>query len=605
MRKYSSIWIQPLIASHRALVLGVSLVLLAGCASERQIAAAPAPAAASAGVAAPYRSITSAPARLAAVTAHPVATRAALQILDAGGSAVDAAVAAQMVLGLVEPQSSGIGGGALIMHWDAASAKLSSYDGLAAAPAKVTAALTVDVDGSVLKSDDMQRGGRAVGVPGTLALLQQVHQRYGKLPWARLFAPAIELAETGFPMPAYLHTILSAPGAAANHPDMRALYFGTDGKVLPVGAMLRNAAYAQTLRRVAAQGAAALWQDGAGAALVAAAQRGYRPSLITEADLAGYRVEPREPLCAPFLVYSVCAMGPSSFGGVWVLQVLQMLEARPLPASSQQRFNFDDPEFVHYYAEAGRLAQADRLHYVGDPDFVPVPTAELLAPSYVQQRARLIDAQHAAKDVRAGVVRARAVAVVPTAAAPSDVADATSQLAIVDRAGNALSMTTTINLNFGSRLMAGGFVLNNALTNFSAVPRAGEAAPNRMQAGKRPVTSMAPTIVFDASGQPVVVGGSAGGGQIVDYIGASLIEMLANQRSPAEALARGHVSTAVRGKLQLEKDSTAATQAAALSAKGHDVDVVPMTSGLGFLLRREHGWLGAADPRRDGTALGY
>lgn len=603
MRNNFARMVQAIDARRHALVLGATVVLLVGCASERQIAPAPIPA--PSGAAPAYRSIASAPARLAAVTAHPLATRAALQMLDAGGSPIDAAVAAQMVLGLVEPQSSGIGGGALIMHWDAASAQLSSYDGLAAAPARVTAALTVDVDGSVLKSDDVQRGGRAVGVPGTLALLQQVHQRYGKLPWARLFAPAIELAEAGFPMPPYLHALLSAPGAAAAHPDMRTLYFGTDGKVLPLGATLTHGAYAQTLRRVAAQGAAALWQDGAGTALVAAAQRGHRPSLITEADLAAYRAEPREPLCAPFLAYSVCAMGPSSFGGVWLLQTLQLLEARPLPAPNQQRFNFDDPEFVHYYAEAGRLAQADRLHYVGDPGFVAVPTRELLAASYVQQRARLIDPQRAAKDVKAGVVPARASAALPASAAMSEVADATSQLAIVDGAGNALSMTTTNNLNFGSRLMVNGFVLNNALTNFSSPPRAGEAAPNRMQAGKRPVTSMAPTIVFDRAGQPVLVGGSAGGGQIVDYIGASLIDMLANQRSPAEALARGHVSTAVRGKLQLEKDSTAATQAAALRAKGHEVDVVPMTSGLGFLLRREQGWLGAADPRRDGTALGH
>lgn len=603
MYRHFAVRVQSVGVKRHALTLGVTLLFLAGCATERPVVPAPAPAPASAEAA--YHPITTEPARLAAVTAHPLATRAALQMLDAGGSPIDAAVAAQMVLGLVEPQSSGIGGGSLILHWDAASAKLSSYDGLAAAPARVTAGLTVDVDGSALKNDDVQRGGRAVGVPGTLALLQQVHQRYGKLPWARLFAPAIELAEAGFPMPAYMHAILSAPGAAANHPDMLALYFGADGKVLPLGSTLRNAAYAQTLRRVAAQGAAALWQDGAGSALLAAAQRGHRPSLITEADLAAYRAEPREPLCAPFLSYSVCAMGPSSFGGVWVLQVLQMLEARTPPAVGVRRFNFDDAEFVHYYAEAGRLAQADRLHYVGDPGFVAVPTVELLAPSYVQQRARLIDPLRAAKSAKAGVVPTRVGAALPADPAQSEVADATSQIAIVDSAGNALSMTTTINLNFGSRLMVNGFVLNNALTNFSAPARAGEVAPNRMQAGKRPVTSMAPTMVFDAAGQPVVVGGSAGGGQIVDYISVSLIEMLANQLSPAQALARGHVSTAVAGKLQLEKGSPAAMQAEALSAKGHAVDIVPMVSGLGFLLRREQGWLGAADPRRDGTALGH
>lgn len=551
------------------------------------------------------RPVASVPARQAAVTAHPLATKAALRMLEQGGSPIDAAIAAQMVLGLVEPQSSGIGGGSLIMHWDAASAKLTSYDGLAAAPASVTSALNIDLDGSVLKNDDVQRGGRTVGVPGTLAVLQQVHERYGKLPWRTLFDPAIELAEGGFAMPAYLHTVLSSPSAAKDHPDMVPLYFGADGKLLPVGATLTHPAYAVTLRRVAARGPAALWENGAGSALVASAQRGFRPTLMTEADLAAYRSEPRDPLCAPFLAYSVCAMGPSSFGGVMVLQMLQMLEARPLTGKEGPRFSFDDPEFVHFYAEAGRLAQADRQQYVGDPGFVRVPTAALLAPAYVQQRARLIDPQRMTKEVNAGVVNASMTTSELMTAPTSEAADATSQIAIVDAAGNALSMTTTTNLNFGSRLMVGGFVLNNALTNFSSAPRAGQTAPNRMQAGKRPVTSMAPTIVFDGSRRPVVVGGSAGGGQIVDYITASLVEMLANQRSPAEALARGHVSTAVRGKLQLEKGSSAASQAAALAAKGHELDIVPMTSGLGFLMRRDEGWLGAADPRRDGVALGW
>jgi len=587
------------VGATRPILSAVLLVLLGACATQTPPSQQAQPS-----VWAP-RPVATVPAQQAAVTAHPLATQAAMRMLELGGAPIDAAIAAQMVLGLVEPQSSGIGGGSLIMYWDAASAKLTSYDGLAAAPASVTAALNIDVDGGVLKYDDVQRGGRTVGVPGTLAVLKQVHERYGKLPWGALFDPAIELAEVGFAMPAYLHTVLSSATAAKDHPDMVALYFGADGKVLPVGATLTHPAYAVTLRRVAARGPAALWEDGAGSALVASAQRGFRPSLMVEADLAAYRSEPRDPLCAPFLVYSVCAMGPSSFGGVMVLQMLQMLEARPLTGQEGLRFSFDDPEFVHFYAEAGRLAQADRQQYVGDPSFVRVPTAALLAPDYVRQRSRLINPERMTNDVKAGVVSVAMVASELMPAPPSEAADATSQLAIVDAAGNALSMTTTTNLNFGSRLMVGGFVLNNAMTNFSTAPRASQPAPNRMQAGKRPVTSMAPTIVFDRSGKPVVVGGSAGGGQIVDYISASLVEMLANQRSPADALARGHVSTAVRGKLQLEKGSGAATQAAALAAKGHELDVVPMTSGLGFLMRRDKGWLGAADPRRDGVALGW
>lgn len=583
----------------RATLAAGALVLVAGCA----VTMPPADLAVSTPPMAP-RAIASIPAKQVAATAHPLATRAALKMLDQGGSPIDAAIAAQMVLGLVEPQSSGIGGGTLIMHWDATSKKLTSYDGLAAAPASVTAALTVDVDGSVLKSDDVQRGGRSVGVPGTLAVLKAVHERYGRLAWSALFVPAVEIAENGFPMPAYMHGILSAPTAAADHPEMLPLFFGADGKVRPIGATITNPAYAATMRRIAARGPAGMWEEGAGAALVAAAQRGIRPSLITEADLAGYRAQPRDPLCAPFLAYSVCVMGPASFGGVVVLQVLQMIEARSPPAGGAGGFDFDDPEFVHSYAEAGRLAQADRLNYVGDPGFVRVPTEVLVSGNYVRDRSRLIDASRMSKDVQPGVVEAKVAHASPIAAAEAEAADATSQLAIVDAAGNALSMTTTTNLNFGSRLMVNGFVLNNALTNFSSAPRAGQPAPNRMQAGKRPVTSMAPTIVFDAAGKPYAVGGSAGGGQIVDYISASLIEMLANQRTPAEALARGHVSTAIRGKLQLEKGTSAAAQAAALGAKGHDVDVVPMISGLGFLLRRDGGWVGAADPRRDGVAEG-
>ncbi len=547
--------------------------------------------------------IVSAPARQAATTAHPLATRTALSILEQGGAPIDATIAAQMVLGLVEPQSSGIGGGSLVMQWDAARKQLTSYDGLAAAPARVTAALAVDVDGRTLKSEDVQRGGRSVGVPGTLVVLKQMHERFGKLPWAHLFGPAIDLAESGYPLPRYMHTILSAPTAAADHPDMVPLYFGPNGKVRDIGSPVTNPAYAATLRRIAAQGPAGLWTEGGGAALIASAQRGVRGTLMTEADLSAYRAETRDPVCAPFLVYSVCMMAPPSFGGVVVLQVLQMLDARPVSGSTARRFDFDDPEFVHYYAEAGRLAQADRLHYVGDPGFLRVPTQALVANAYVKSRAQQIDAARMTPDVKTGTVEAKA-ALVPIPAPETESADATSQFAVVDQHGNALSMTTTINLNFGSRLMTGGFVLNNALTNFTAAPRAGQPAPNRMQAGKRPVTSMAPTIVFDQAGNPVVVGGSAGGGQIVDYIASSLVEMLANGRTPAEALARGHVSTAVRGKLQLEKDTPAAAQAALLKAKGHDVDVVPMISGLGFLMRKDNGWLGAADPRRDGVALG-
>ena len=531
-----------------------------------------------------------------AVTAHPLATQAALAMLDKGGAPIDAAIAAQMVLGLVEPQSSGIGGGTLVMHWDEAARKLTSYDGLAAAPARVTASLRTDTDGKLLPSEPSQRGGRTVGVPGTVAVLAMAHARHGRLAWRELFEPAIEIAEKGFPMPRYMHSILALPDAAKNHPELLSLYFAADGTALPVGATVRNPAYAKTMRRIAIGGPAGFLEGGGAKAIVEAAQRGFRPTLMTEQDLRDYRAVERDPVCAPFLAYRVCTMAPPSFGGLIVLQVLQMVEAR-----AGGRFDFRDPAFVHLYAEAGKLAQADRRAYVGDPGFVKVPVAELAAPSYARSRAAAIDMTRAAQDVKHGVPAARVAALAPD---ESDPVATTSQIAIADRAGNALSITTTTNLNFGSRLMVDGFMLNNALTNFSAAPKPGETIANQMAPRKRPVTSMAPTIVFDSDGIPVVVGGSAGGGPIVDYIASSLIEMLANGRTPAEALARGHLSTAVAGKVQLEARTPATRLAPALSALGHTVEEAPLLSGLGFLKRTGAGWIGAADPRRDGTAMG-
>jgi gamma-glutamyltranspeptidase / glutathione hydrolase len=537
----------------------------------------------------------------AVTTAHPLASAAALRILEIGGAPIDAAVAAQMVLGLVESQSSGIGGGTLLLTFDARTKKLASFDGLAAAPMAATTALTVDTDGSIISSDLVQRGGRSVGVPGTLAVLKEVHSLHGKLPWADLFAPAIALAESGYPMAAYMHAILSLPNATKDHPDLLSYLFTPDGKPVAIGSTVKNPAYAASMRRIAAD----TFDNGWGQNQIdflSAVKRGARSSLITTADFSSYKAHARDPVCAPFLAYSVCMMAPPSFGGLVVLQILQMLETLTEKSASSARFNFDDPEFVHLFIESGRLAQADRLQYVGDPGFVQVPMNALIAREYVHKRARSIKLAQMNPEVAPGKVDTNTALL---ALAPDVVdADATSQVAIVDKHGNALSMTTTNNLNFGARIVANGAVLNNAMTNFTGVPVAGQAAPNRMQPGKRPVTSMAPTIVFDKSGIPVAVGGSAGGLQIVDYIAQSLVEILANGLTPAQALARGHVSTAIRGKVQLEKNTSSGALADSLRAKGHVVEVVPMVSGLGFLLRQEKGWIGAADPRRDGVAVG-
>lgn len=537
-----------------------------------------------------------------ASTAHPLATQAALQMLAEGGTAIDATVAAQMVLGLVEPQSSGIGGGLLMMVWDAPTRRLRSYDGLSSAPSRTTAGLRTDTDGRLLPLNDVSRGGRSVGVPGALMALELAHRQHGRLPWARLFEPAIALASQGYPFAPYAQGILARDRGAVEHPEFLADHFDRQGQALPVGAVLRNPAYAATLKAVATQGVAAFWRDGAAQRLVAAAQRGAHPSLLSVDDITGYRAVEREPLCAEVRSHRVCTAGPPSFGGVTVLQMLQMIAARvPAPTAT----DLDGPAFWHTYVEAGRLAQADRRQYLGDPDHAAVPTAALLAPAYLRERAARIDPQRAATAVRAGTPAAAMVSRGDASAEDGGAAaDQTSQIVVVDAAGSIASTTTTINLNFGSRLRVDGYVLNNALTNFGPAPDAGRTHPNQMGPGKRPVTSMSPLVVFDAAGQPVLAGGSAGGGQIVDYIARALIEMLWLERDPAAVLAAGHVTTALAPRVQLEAGTARAGLATGLRALGHDVVVEATVSGAGFIRRVPGGWVGAADPRRDGVALG-
>jgi gamma-glutamyltranspeptidase/glutathione hydrolase len=509
-------------------------------------------------------------------------------MLAAGGSAVDAAVAAQLVLGLVEPQSSGLGGGALLLVWDAGQRRLRSYDGLAAAPARVTASLRTDVDGQQLPLDSVSRSGRSVGVPGLPALLEQAHRRHGRLPWAKLFEPAIELARDGFPVAPYVHGILARDPGARAHAAFRDDWFDAGGQVHAVGTRLRNPAYALTLARMAALGVDGFWRDGGAARLVAAVQQGPHPGLMTVDDVLRYRTVEREALCAPLQAWRVCSAGAPSFGGIAVLQTLQMMAPPAGPAITVA--SLDDPGFWHRWAEVGRLVQADRRHWVGDPDHVKVPARELVDAAYVKHRAAAIDPL-------------RAAAAAPRHGTPA-VADQTSQIVVADAAGQVVSMTTTINLNFGARLRVDGYVLNNALTNFGPATERGEPAANRMAAGKRPVTSMAPVIVFDAQGRVLLAGGSAGGGPIVDYVARNLLEMLWLGRTPAQALAGGHVTTATAPRVQLEAGTPRAALAGALRERGHEVSVNPLPSGAGFLRLVGDGWLGGADPRRDGVALG-
>jgi gamma-glutamyltranspeptidase/glutathione hydrolase len=529
-----------------------------------------------------------------AQTGHPLATRAALEMLDRGGNAIDAIVAAQMVLGLVEPQFSGIGGGSLLLYWDAANRRLVSLDGLAAAPSHATASLRTDVDGKLLPREEVTAGGRPFGVPGTLPVLAMAHRRYGKLPWHVLFEPAIRIAEAGFPMPKFLRQIIALDHVDPRSSPTLALYFGADAMPLPEGTVIRNPEYARTLRRITARGLDGMLGDGGAERIVAAASGGPHPTFVTAEDLRAYEPLERAPICAPFLAYRVCTVAPPSYGGISLLHVLQVLETR-----AGGHYDFGDAHFVHLFLEAGKLARADRSLWVGDPAFTAVPTTGLIASAYARSRAASIDADAANPHPHAGVPAGAITSLAPSA---EEAMGGTGQLTIADAAGDVVAMTSTINLGFGARIMVDGFVLNDALTNFAAAPKAGERAANAMAPRKRPYTSMAPAIVFDASGRPFAAGGSAGGGPIPDYVVQAWIEVLANGATPAEAVARGHFSTFTPGKIVVEKGTAAEALAPSLRALGHDVASGPLLSGEGFIERAGNGWIGAADPRRGGNA---
>ena len=537
-----------------------------------------------------------APTAVIAQTAHPLATKAALDMLARGGNAIDAIVAAQAMLGLVEPQMSGIAGGTLLVHWDAHAGKLTSFDGTASAPSHTTASLRTDTDGRLLPPSAVRHGGRSVGVPGTLPVLEMVHKRYGKLPWKDLFGPAIETAEHGFPMPEYMHRMLVEDNITLpEHPTLK-MFFDAEGKRLPIGTVLRNPAYAATLRRVADGGAGGLLDQGGAERIVKAAHGGALPTLMTAEDLRDYRPVERDPVCGPFLAYRVCTVGPPSYGGIFLLQTLQMMQAR-----ADGHYDFRDPDFLHLFIEASKLARADRSAYVGDPDYVKVPTQALVAPEYVRGRAASIDA-HEARPAAAGVPAGVKAA---PAAESGAMMGGTSQLTVADADGDIIAMTTTINLGFGSGIMVDGFILNDVLVNFSAAPKPGAPFANAMEARKRPFTSMAPAIVFDANGRPVAAGGSAGGGRIPDYVAQGWIDILANGATPAYAVAQGHLTTADVGKVVLEKDTGRDAFADALRARGQPIDVYPLLSGAGYIKRDGNGWIGAADPRRGGNAAGF
>ncbi|MBY0337446.1 MAG: gamma-glutamyltransferase [Acetobacteraceae bacterium] len=533
--------------------------------------------------------------RMMAATAHPLATEAALGAMTRGGTVADAAVAAQAVLSVVEPHASGLLGGAVLLVWDGPAAQLRHYEGIAGAPAATTPALTIDTDGSRIAAAAVSRSGRAFAVPGALAALEAAHRAHGRLPWASLFEPAIRAAEEGFPMPPYLHAVIGVRAARlAAAPGFAALYFGLDGAALPVGATIRNPEQARALRMVAERGTAALHDGPFAEAVIAAARQAPLGSLMTEADLRDFQAQERAPLCGAAFGRRICTAAPPSSGGVAVLQQLGLLEragfARAAPGSA---------EAAHLLVEAGRLARADRMRWVGDPRFVGVPDG-LTAPGYLDARAALIGPR-AMATAAPGQPEERRGALPPEATPLAEAA--TSHVSLMDGFGGALALTTTNNLNFGAERMAMGVVLNNGLTNFAASPDGATGpARNRMEPQKRPATTMAPTIVFGTDGAPEIVIGAGGGSWIPDAVAGALAEMLAWDADAARGAARPRLG-AQAGQVELERGSAAEALAPALTALGHEPRIVAINTGLQVIRRRPDGTLeGAADPRRDGTA---
>jgi gamma-glutamyltranspeptidase/glutathione hydrolase len=537
-------------------------------------------------------------ARQMIAAANPYAAQAGLDMLARGGGAVDAAIAAQLVLNLVEPQSSGIGGGGFMLSYDARDGSVIAYDGRETAPAAVTPTLFLDSDGAPLKFFDAVIGGRAVGVPGLLAMLKLAHDRHGKLPWADLFEPAILLAEQGFSLSPRLHKLIGKARGLNRYATARSYFFTADGLPKPVGTRLANPAFAATLRAIADGGAVAFYQGDIAADMVAAVRAAAdNPGLMSLADLAAYDAKPRQPVCADYRRWRVCGMGPPSSGGVTTLQILGLLEGFDLAALAP-----GSVAAVHLISEASRLAFADRARYLADDDFQPVPVRGLLDKGYLASRAAAIDPESSMGRAAPGEPPFRNGGLGADDAGGEGFS--TSHIAVIDSDGSAVSMTSSIENAFGSRIMVRGFLLNNQLTDFSFRPAIdGVAVANRVEAGKRPRSSMAPTLVFDGDGRLKLSIGSPGGSRIIGYVTQSLIAMLDWRLEVRTAIALPHHVNR-NGPIDLEEGTPLAALGPALERLGHEVRITPLVSGLHGVAVTGQGLEGGADPRREGVALG-
>ena len=529
--------------------------------------------------------------------ANPLAVKAGVDVLAKGGTAADAAVAVQMMLNLVEPQSSGIGGGAFMLYWDAEAKKLVTFDGREKAPASATPEYFYGDDGKPMKWWDGVVGGRSVGVPGTLKLVEHVHAKYGNQKWMSLLIPAIVKAQVGFEVSPRLHKSIAA--AQERKLDLfestRNYFFNEDGTPVSEGSYLKNPAFAQTLREIGISGSAPFYTGAIAENIVAAVVTETNPGEMTLEDLANYSVVEREPVCVPYRAYEVCGMGPPTSGGLTMAQILTMLSNHDLASMGPSA------EAWHLYIEAAKLAYADRGLYMADSDFVDMPEG-LLDKTYLSERAALINPEQAMEKAEAGVPPKEDAFRFAPDTQPERAG--TSHFSIVDQFGNIVSMTTTIESGFGSRVMTNGFLLNNELTDFSfAAEKEGLPVANRVEGGKRPRSSMSPTMVFKG-GEPVLAIGSPGGSRIINYVTQKVIAILDWEMDLQTALDMPHVVNR-NGATDLEENTAATDYQGALEALGHKIKTRGLNSGLHAIAIEDGKLHGAADSRREGIAAGF
>ena len=543
--------------------------------------------------------------------AHPLAANAGIKILSNGGSATDAAIAIQAVLGLVEPQSSGIAGGGFILHYDASANELTSWDGRETAPSAITPEIFSNRAGTLEGFIKAMTSTDAVGVPGIPALLETVHKKYGRLDWADLFSPAIKLATEGFKITSRLHYLLSADSFIQNSPSARSIYFiqpddtdkissdySTKLKAKPIGTLIKNPEYAETLIKLAENGAKSFYVGENSKKIISDLADLNPKQKLRQKDFSNYQAKQRKNLCLPYRAYKVCSMGPPSSGGVALLQILGVMSHFDLSTH-----DIDDARVIHLITESTRLAFADREKYIGDPDFINVPVTSLLEVSYIKSRSELINPDKSLKNITPGVIKNSSF-LTPTF---SPEQQSTTHFVVRDAEGNVVSMTSSVEAAFGSRIMSGGMFLNNQLTDFSFSPKKdGIAVANSVAPSKRPRSSMTPVIIFNQDGSFFAAIGSPGGPKIISYVAQTVIAILDYGLSMQEAInLPRHVTT---GKtLELEADTTVSELKPKMEAMGHRVILKRQHSGLhGIRLLRDNSIEildGGADPRREGRVL--